>query len=87
MVDKKILLALSSPTRVTLLGCLKNKPKTVSELLTSCSVTQSAVSQHLKVLKEAGLLDSKKVGKQVYYSIKKPEVVDLYKILIKLSKE
>ncbi len=85
-MENKVILALSSSTRLNLISCLKDGPKTVSELLSNCSVTQSAVSQHLKVLKDAGFLQSKKIGKQVYYSIKNPEVIKLYKIINKLIK-
>ena len=43
---------------------------TVSAIVNVVKLTQPTVSYHLKEMKDAGLLDSSKVGKEVYYSIR-----------------
>ncbi len=66
--------ALGNPTRVKLLQCLGEKPKSVTELINSCGLSQSAVSQHLAKLKEAGLVVARKEGQVVWYTVKSPQI-------------
>jgi DNA-binding transcriptional ArsR family regulator len=44
----------------------------VGQIVEVSTLSRSAVSHHLKLLKEAGVLDSVKVGKEVFYWINKP---------------
>jgi ArsR family transcriptional regulator len=64
--------ALADPTRLALVvrlaGC--RRPCTVSELAECCPVDVSVVSRHLATLREAGLLEAEKKGKQVYYAVR-----------------
>jgi len=46
----------TDPTRRSVLGCLRGGPRAVGEIADALPVSQSAVSQHLKVLAEAGLV-------------------------------
>lgn len=48
---------------------LRDGPKPVGEIARGLPVTRPAVSQHLKVLKEAGLVDDRAVGTQRIYHI------------------
>ena len=41
------------------------------QIVTACPLSQSTVSHHLKILREAGVLQSEKVGKEVYFWIDK----------------
>ena len=65
----KIIYAFSNPVRLKLLCCLNKKSSNVNELIDSCGIAQSAVSQHLTKLKRAGLVKSKRRGKYMYYSL------------------
>lgn len=59
--------ALAAPTRRTVFEKLKAGPRSVSELAEGLSVSRPAVSQHLKVLKEAGLVSERRDGvKRIY---------------------
>lgn len=63
-----ILKALSNEQRLLLLVHLLNGPKTVSELVLLCDISQSQVSQYLIRMKLEGLIESEKNGKfQTYY--------------------
>lgn len=73
--------ALSSEERLLLLKCL-SKPQSVTELLNRCSLSQSALSQHLKVLRDAELVDSQKDGKNIVYRVKDKKVSNLVKLLL-----
>jgi DNA-binding transcriptional ArsR family regulator len=60
--------ALADPTRRTVLERLKSGPKPVGVIAKGMTVSRPAVSQHLKVLKEAGLVGDRAEGtRRVYY--------------------
>jgi len=61
--------ALADPTRVRILDLLCKHDRSVGELVQQFDLTQPAVSQHLKVLKEAGLVASRAQAQQRIYSI------------------
>lgn len=62
--------AISDPTRRHLLKRLKKKELSVLELCAPYEMSQPAVSQHLKVLREAGLVDARREGRQQYYRLR-----------------
>jgi ArsR family transcriptional regulator len=72
--------ALSNPTRLKIIRLLKEKPLCVCEILPQLESEQSNTSQHLSILKNQGLLDSKKDGAMVIYSIKSPEIYKMIDI-------
>jgi DNA-binding transcriptional ArsR family regulator len=63
------LLAAAEPSRRRILQLLAQRPRTVSEVATEFPVTRSAISQHLLVLADAGLVDAEKVGRQRIYRV------------------
>jgi len=65
----KLLKALSSEPRLKIFRLLKEKPLCVNALTARLEMTQSAVSQHLRVLKEAGLVKAQKRGYWAHYSV------------------
>ena len=61
--------ALADPTRREVFERLAQGPKAVSELAATLPVSRPAVSQHLKVLKDAGLVSDQPVGARRVYQI------------------
>jgi DNA-binding transcriptional ArsR family regulator len=61
--------ALGDPTRRTILGHLAERPRAVGELAGKLPVSRPAVSQHLKVLKEAGLVTDSQDGTRRIYRV------------------
>jgi DNA-binding transcriptional ArsR family regulator len=61
--------ALGDPTRRLILERLARGPLPVGKLASRLTVTRPAVSQHLKVLKDAGLVTRRAVGTRRLYSI------------------
>jgi DNA-binding transcriptional ArsR family regulator len=61
--------ALADPTRRAILERLVDGPKTVGQLAEGLPVSRPAVSQHLKVLKEAGLVVDRAVGTRRVYQL------------------
>ncbi|HET6867303.1 MAG TPA: metalloregulator ArsR/SmtB family transcription factor [Solirubrobacteraceae bacterium] len=61
--------ALGDPTRKTIFELLADRPRAVGELAGELPVTRPAVSQHLKVLKDAGLVMDRPAGTRRIYRI------------------
>lgn len=61
--------ALADPTRRTVFERLREGPQAVAELARGLPVSRPAVSQHLKVLKEAGLVRDRRQGTRNFYSV------------------
>jgi ArsR family transcriptional regulator len=64
-----ILRTIGNISRVRILACLGKSDKTVTELLSNCCLSQSALSQHLMYLKNAKLISSEKKGRYQIYKI------------------
>jgi DNA-binding transcriptional ArsR family regulator len=79
--------AFGSKVRTKLLLCLEQKSKSVNELITTCGLSQSAVSQHLAKLKEARLVKTAKDGKMVYYSLRYKTAANISRQLLTLESE
>jgi DNA-binding transcriptional ArsR family regulator len=63
--------AMAHPMRIAIIDLLtENKKLTVTEIYESLSIEQAAASHHLNILKSKGLLESKRDGKMIYYSLK-----------------
>ena len=69
MNDKVVLASLANPARLQLICCLSKKSKNVQELIGTCALSQSAVSQHLAKLRKAGLVKTKRKGAEIFYSL------------------
>jgi DNA-binding transcriptional ArsR family regulator len=65
----KAITALADPTRRAIFERLRHGPLAVGELARGVPVSRPAVSQHLKVLKEAGLVSERKNGTRRLYRI------------------
>jgi DNA-binding transcriptional ArsR family regulator len=63
------LTAAVEPNRRRILQLLASQPRTVSEVAAEFPVTRSAISQHLLVLADVGLVEAEKVGRQRIYRV------------------
>lgn len=61
--------ALGDPTRREIFARLADRPRAVGELAAELPVSRPAVSQHLKVLKDAGLVTDRAVGTRRIYQL------------------
>lgn len=70
-MDRKLFRALGDPCRIALLAFVAGarRPVTVSEAACCCPVDLSVVSRHLKVLRDAGVLEAEKRGKEMFYCV------------------
>jgi len=70
-----VLKALGHPTRLWMAEQLVDGEKCVCELAEFIDADFSTISKHLSVLKQAGVVEDEKRGKQVYYRLKVPCVL------------
>lgn len=61
--------AVSDPTRVRMLLALRRRELCVCQITALCGLATSTVSKHLSVLQQAGLVESRKIERWVYYRL------------------
>jgi DNA-binding transcriptional ArsR family regulator len=81
-----ILKALGQPTRLQILELLKEGERCVCEIFPAINQEQANVSKHLSILKQAGILESRKDGLRILYRLRTPEIMNLLTGVSKLLK-
>ncbi len=61
--------ALAAPQRQEILRLVREEPLSVGAIAESCGASQQAVSHHLQVLKDAGLVDMQQDGRRHLYAV------------------
>jgi ArsR family transcriptional regulator, arsenate/arsenite/antimonite-responsive transcriptional repressor len=69
MAFNEVFKALSDPTRREILRLLSGGERTAGDLASSFDMTKPSMSHHFTVLKEADLVQSRRDGQQIYYSL------------------
>ncbi|MHC4414777.1 MAG: ArsR/SmtB family transcription factor [Planctomycetota bacterium] len=77
MLSPRFFKALGDPNRLALLSRLADcgSPRPVGEIACCCPVDISVVSRHLAILREAGLVESERCGKEVRYTVRYDTIV------------
>jgi len=78
MNEVDVFKALADPTRLKILECIRNGEKCICEVIPFTGKSQPNVSQHLKILKNAGIVDEHKEGTRIMINIFNKEI---YKII------
>jgi len=71
----EVLKTVSHPARLRIIELLESGERSVTEIQDLLGITQSLTSQHLSNMRVRGVLQSRKNGNMVYYSIRNPDVV------------
>ncbi|MFP7761441.1 ArsR/SmtB family transcription factor [Marisediminicola sp. LYQ134] len=79
--------ALSSASRLTLLEALKSGEATVGDLADRSGMSQPLVSQHLRILRTAGLVSVQRSGREAHYAIADAHVVHIVEDAVKHALE
>jgi DNA-binding transcriptional ArsR family regulator len=72
-----VMFALSTPSRVLILGCLLEGPRSVGDLTSILGMEQSSVSHQLRVLREHTLVRAERMGRQRVYALHDEHVIAL----------
>ena len=81
MLQAEVLKALGNPRRLEIFQALTSGPVEVAELVDRLGASQSGVSQHLAVLRAAGLVERDRNGPGVRYRLSDPDYVDACRIM------
>jgi DNA-binding transcriptional ArsR family regulator len=76
----RVFAGVSDTTRLSILLCLLERERNVSELVTLVGASQGRVSMHLQCLRWCGFVSSERRGKYVYYRVRDPRVRQLIKL-------
>ena len=76
----------SVEARIRIVQALKRRGMCVTELTSLLGISQEATSQHLRVLRDAGIVWSQKRGFHVYYSLDKQNMAFIRKAISELYK-
>jgi ArsR family transcriptional regulator len=69
------------PKRVRLLYLVAEHPRNVTELTEALDVSQPAVSHHLRILRERGLVTAERRGTSIYYSLGDPRILEAMNLM------
>jgi ArsR family transcriptional regulator len=75
ILQAEVLKTLASPRRLEILHALSRGPLEVGRLANQIGATQPNVSQHLAVLRAAGVVDAERDGREVRYRLSDPDVM------------
>jgi len=77
----QILKTLGHPVRLKIVALLAGKSAYVFDLMESLDIRQALLSQHLKVMKDHGLLKARREGVRVCYSLKEETLAEIVRLM------
>jgi ArsR family transcriptional regulator, arsenate/arsenite/antimonite-responsive transcriptional repressor len=77
----QLLKAMSHPRRLEIIHLLRDQELCVTDIYSMLDLPQANISQHLTNLRSAGIVQNKRVGKQIYYSLVDAHLIDASDIL------
>lgn len=69
--------SLGDPARLSIIRCLTSGEQRVRDLVEHLGLAQSTVSAHVACLRDCGLVEGRAEGRQTFYSLSRPELIDL----------
>ncbi len=73
----RCLRVLAHPARLLIIHLLGQGERSVQELAKEVGISQSSISQHLNLLKDKDILESRRAAQQVFYRLKNPRLLEL----------
>lgn len=73
----QILKSIAHPTRLAILELLRDEEQCVCHIEAALKLRQAYISQHLMILRQAGLVEDRRDGSRIYYRVILPEVYSL----------
>src|SRR3989304_4828629 len=71
----------SNPKRLEIIDLLRDGEKSVNELSSLMEIPQANLSQHLSLMRQRGILETRRDGVNIYYSIANPKVIKAFEIM------
>lgn len=70
-----------SPKRLEILNILRDKELSVGQMLRLIRIRQANLSQHLNILREKGIVHTRRSGVTIYYSLANPKIIKAFDII------
>ena len=86
-MQAEICKSLANPIRIEILNLLKGGEKTVTDLANTIGVNQANLSQHLTILRSKKIVEARREGNSVYYSLYNPRIIEACNILRQILQE
>jgi len=74
-LQAEVLKTLSNPRRLEIIHLLADGPREVSRLAEEMGISQPNVSQHLALMRAAGVVEAERDGREVHYRLSDPEII------------
>ncbi len=71
----------SNPIRLEILNLLRDKGRSVSELIKKTKLSQANISQHLSIMKSKDIVTANRKGKNIYYHLTNPKIILAFDII------
>lgn len=72
----ELLKALAHPRRLEVIQLLRDQELTVTDIYEMLDLPQANISQHLMILRDAGVVTTRREGKQIIYSLSHPKIIE-----------
>jgi DNA-binding transcriptional ArsR family regulator len=80
--------AIAHPMRIAIIDLLNEKSKmSVTEIYSALDIEQASASHHLNILKNKGVLVSKREGKKIFYSLKSVTLTEIIECINRCNEE
>ena len=80
--------AIAHPMRIAIIDLLNDSPKlSVTEIYEKLKIEQASASHHLNILKNKGVLVSKREGKKIFYSLKNVTLTEIVECINRCNEE
>ena len=80
--------AIAHPMRIAIIDLLNEKPKmSVTEIYSKLDIEQASASHHLNILKNKGVLVSKREGKKIFYALKSVTLTEIIECINRCNEE
>lgn len=81
----KLLAIIGQPARIQILLIIGEQAACVCHIHTALGMRQASISQHLMALRKAGLVSTQRSGRNIFYQLTHPEVIDVLKQAAQLT--
>ena len=78
---------ISNPRRQAILDTIRDGEMTVSDLIKETGISQANLSQHLSILRSKGVVETRRDGNNVYYSLSNLKILEAYDLISEVLKD
>ncbi len=79
--------SLANPIRMQIIDALKESELTAGDLACTIDVAAATLSQHLSILRNVGIIQSRREAKFIYYSLSDPRIIEACSIMAEVLKD